>query len=266
MEDKGMTPTPLACRLPFPLLSLLLIAITVGCSVDSEKTTQSSPVAVTVPTAPKQATQPSPVTTTSSATVISTGDGDTLRINQQGQAVTVRLACVDSAESDQPSGKAAADRLRQLLPAGQVVEIRPVDTDRYGRTVAEVYVAGQSINLQLVQEGMAVVYTEYLDGCPDSREQLLSAEQAARSARLGFWAQENPVMPWDWRHGGSSSTAPSSNASPAPQPSTRSSTGGDLDCSDFRTQAEAQQVLSADRSDPHRLDGDGNGIACERLP
>lgn len=47
-------------------------------------------------------------------------------------------------------------------------QIRPVDTDRY-RRVADVYVAGQSINLQLVQEGMAVVYTEYLDGCPDSR-------------------------------------------------------------------------------------------------
>lgn len=28
---------------------------------------------------------------------------------------------------------------------------------------------------------------------------------------------------------------------------------------------EAQQVLDGDRSDPHRLDGDGNGIACERL-
>ncbi len=44
----------------------------------------------------------------------------------------------------------------------------------------------------------------------------------------------------------------------------------DLDCSDFDFQEEAQAVLDADRSDPHRLDGgrDGgsDGVACESLP
>ncbi|WP_254545291.1 excalibur calcium-binding domain-containing protein [Halomarina pelagica] len=40
----------------------------------------------------------------------------------------------------------------------------------------------------------------------------------------------------------------------------------DLDCSDFETQGEAQEVLDDDPSDPNGLDGDGNGIACESLP
>jgi hypothetical protein len=44
----------------------------------------------------------------------------------------------------------------------------------------------------------------------------------------------------------------------------------DLNCSDFDLQEEAQAVLDADRSDPHRLDGgaDGpaDGVACESLP
>jgi hypothetical protein len=44
----------------------------------------------------------------------------------------------------------------------------------------------------------------------------------------------------------------------------------DLDCDDFTYQEEAQAVLDADRSDPHRLDGgqDGppDGVACESLP
>lgn len=40
----------------------------------------------------------------------------------------------------------------------------------------------------------------------------------------------------------------------------------DLDCSDFRTQGEAQAVLDADRTDPNRLDQDGDGTACESLP
>ncbi|MBD3886613.1 thermonuclease family protein [Phormidium tenue FACHB-886] len=189
--------TPLACRLPTRLLSLPLLIITVGCSAASEKTTQLPSATATASTTSQQTTQTSTATATLTATVISTGDGDTLRINQQGQRVTLRLSCLDAPESDQVGGKASADRLRQLLPSGQPVQIRPVDTDRYGRTVAEVYVANQSINLQLVREGMAVVYTQYLEGCPDSREQLLSAEREARSARLGSWAQANPVMPWD---------------------------------------------------------------------
>lgn len=40
----------------------------------------------------------------------------------------------------------------------------------------------------------------------------------------------------------------------------------DRDCSDFTTHAEAQRLLDADRSDPHRLDLDGDGEACEGLP
>ncbi|NEP15914.1 MAG: DNA/RNA non-specific endonuclease [Leptolyngbya sp. SIO4C1] len=36
-------------------------------------------------------------------------------------------------------------------------------------------------------------------------------------------------------------------------------------CGDFRDQAQAQQVLEAFWGDPHQLDRDGNGAACERL-
>jgi endonuclease YncB( thermonuclease family) len=39
---------------------------------------------------------------------------------------------------------------------------------------------------------------------------------------------------------------------------------GDLDCSDFPSQAEAQDALGP--GDPHGLDGDGDGIACETNP
>jgi len=38
----------------------------------------------------------------------------------------------------------------------------------------------------------------------------------------------------------------------------------DLDCADFANQAEAQESLYP--GDPHRLDGDSDGIACEDLP
>lgn len=38
-----------------------------------------------------------------------------------------------------------------------------------------------------------------------------------------------------------------------------------LTCDDFATQADAQQALDADPSDPYGLDPDGNGVACEDL-
>lgn len=41
----------------------------------------------------------------------------------------------------------------------------------------------------------------------------------------------------------------------------------DRDCADFDTQAEAQSFLADSApGDPHRLDGDDDGVACERLP
>ncbi|HEY9699070.1 MAG TPA: thermonuclease family protein [Trichocoleus sp.] len=205
------------------------------------------------------------VAETTNARVISTGDGDTLRVRENGQTITVRLACIDAPESNQPGGQQSAARLRQLLPPNQAVQLVKVDQDRYGRTVAVVFRNRQSVNLQMVQEGQSVVYRDYLSGCPTSRNQLLSAEQQARSARRGFWSQANPVMPWDWRHGGSQSTAPSS---PPAQTSSSLPTcvNSDCDCSDFQTQAEAQRVFNSFSGDPFRLDRDGDGKVCEGLP
>ena len=39
-----------------------------------------------------------------------------------------------------------------------------------------------------------------------------------------------------------------------------------VDCDDFATQPEAQAELDRDPTDPNRLDGDGDGVACEDLP
>ncbi len=47
---------------------------------------------------------------------------------------------------------------------------------------------------------------------------------------------------------------------------TTASAQADLDCANFDSQAEAQAELRADPSDPHRLDADNDGIACEHLP
>jgi hypothetical protein len=40
----------------------------------------------------------------------------------------------------------------------------------------------------------------------------------------------------------------------------------DLNCADFTTRPDAQRELDRDRDDPHGLDVDGDGVACEQLP
>ncbi len=49
----------------------------------------------------------------------------------------------------------------------------------------------------------------------------------------------------------------------------RSFSSGDYDCSDFSTQDEAQTFFESEggpSDDPHNLDRDGDGVACESLP
>jgi competence protein ComEC len=44
---------------------------------------------------------------------------------------------------------------------------------------------------------------------------------------------------------------------------------GDKDCSDFKSQKQAQKFFKkhgGPQRDPHNLDGDDDGIACEDLP
>jgi len=144
-------------------------------------------------------------------TVVSVGDGDTLRVrNQQGQAITIRLGCVDAPELKQnPWGQQSRTRLQQFLPVGQSVQVRSIERDKYKRLVAEVFINNRSVNLIMVQEGQAVVYRQYLKGCDQrswaerhrTKDQFLQAEADAKQQKLGFWNQSQPVMPWDFRRG-----------------------------------------------------------------
>ena len=70
------------------------------------------------------------------ATVLSIGDGDTIRVRQAGKALTVRLACIDAPENSQtPYGLKSRQHLQQRLPIGKEVSLIVKTTDRYGRTV-----------------------------------------------------------------------------------------------------------------------------------
>lgn len=204
-------------------------------------------------------------------TVVSVGDGDTLRISTQGKTITVRLGCVDAPETkQQPWGEQSADRLEQILPPGTAVRMREIERDRYGRTVAELYKGNSSVNLQLVKEGQAVVYRQYLSSCAATKNQYLQAETQTKQKRLGYWNQPSPVMPWNFRHA-NKGNAERASGSPASSPTTQASqlpacVNSDCNCSNFEIQGQAQQVFEAFPDDPFRLDRDKDGVACESLP
>ena len=134
------------------------------------------------------------------AMVLSIGDGDTLRVRQDGRTLTVRLACIDAPETTQhPFGAQARRHLQQRLPLGAPVGLNVKTRDRYGRLVAEV-ITEININLALVDDGQAFAYRRYLKGCDASA--YLEAEQRARLRHKGVWqGPEGITRPWDFRRG-----------------------------------------------------------------
>ena len=89
-------------------------------------------------------------------------DGDTI-VFKAGDAKTqrVRLADIDTPELDQPWGGEAKAALKGWAE-NRRAQIRIVDTDRYGRLVATLWIDGKNIYRRLVAKGHAWVYRRYL--------------------------------------------------------------------------------------------------------
>ena len=217
------------------------------------------------------------------AQVVSVGDGDTLTIrNTSGQNITVRLACIDTPERNQPGGQEAGDRLSALLPRGTSVKVLPVDKDQYGRTVGVVF-SDRNINLQLLKEGQAWVYEQYINNCRTTAEQLRQAQSSAQQQRLGLWSQTNPCPPWDFRRNqcGVKPAAATQRPAPTPQrpvpaqqrPAAAQQSNCDPSYPDVCIPPAPPDLNCGDiphrrfrvlQPDPHRFDRDKDGIGCER--
>jgi hypothetical protein len=83
--------------------------------------------------------------------VVGVTDGDALTVLRGRTPVKIRLHGIDCPESGQDFGS-RAKRATSELAFGKDVTVRPVDTDRYGRTVAVVVLPdGRSLNHELVR-------------------------------------------------------------------------------------------------------------------
>ncbi|MBT5818314.1 MAG: thermonuclease family protein, partial [Proteobacteria bacterium] len=117
--------------------------------------------------------------------------------------------------------------------------------------VAVCSVGGVLLNARMVAAGWAVAYRQY-------SMDYVGEEDQAREGGRGIWSGEF-VRPEDWRRGQRTAR---SRAAPSQSPRNMP----DRDCGDFRTWQEAQSFFeAAGPGDPHRLDGDRDGIACESL-
>jgi len=122
------------------------------------------------------------------ARVDSVRDGDTILLTTGRR---VRLVQVDAPElAVECYGDEAADALRRLAPAGTAIRLQAdpgLDrTDKFGRLLRYVHVAGRNLNLELVRAGAAAPY--FYRGVRGKYASAL--ERAARRAhdeRVGLW-------------------------------------------------------------------------------
>ncbi|AWK46474.1 thermonuclease family protein [Bacillus velezensis] len=123
-------------------------------------------------------------------------DGDTIKVNYNGNVDTVRYLLIDTPETKkpnscvQPHGEDSSKRNKELVNSGKLqLEFDKGDRrDKYGRLLAYVYADGKSVQETLLKEGLArVAYvyepnTKYLDTYKKD-------EQAAKDKDLKIWSK-----------------------------------------------------------------------------
>jgi micrococcal nuclease len=89
-------------------------------------------------------------------------DGDTFTL--RGESRRIRVWGLDAPEWDQEGGSTATAALRGLI-SGKSLRCGVVDTDRYGRLVAQCFLPdGRDIAAEMIRSGTATEYCRYLRG------------------------------------------------------------------------------------------------------
>lgn len=127
--------------------------------------------------------------------VVGVLDGDTVLVLDEHKTVQfkVRLDQIDAPEKAQPYGQVAKLFLSDLIYKKRISLLRK-GQDRYGRTIGEISLNGENINLRMVREGYAWAYRQYV-----TDQRYIKAEQQAAQLKKGLWLDPNPTPPWLWR-------------------------------------------------------------------
>ena len=133
--------------------------------------------------------------------VVSVADGDTITVLDSSKTQhKIRFEHIDTPEKKQAFGQKAKQHLSKMV-FGKTVKVSIKEKDRYGRSIGTVYLGKKNINLEMVKAGFAWHYKAY-----SKDKTFADAETKAKKAKIGLWADKNPVAPWEYRRGGKSST------------------------------------------------------------
>jgi len=167
-------------------------------------------------------------------------DGDTIYTANY----KIRLSLVDTPEKDEPGFSEAATFTAQMCPVGSYITIDQDDLqlyDQYDRLLANVFCGGKSLNSALLYNGHAEIFTRY---CSTS---------------------EFSDFPWAQKFGckvqpmkSQSVSELTNNCDPSYPDFCITINSPDLDCGDI-----PQKRFTVLQPDPHRFDGDKDGIGCE---
>lgn len=196
-------------------------------------------------------------------------DGDTLVVSIDGIDATIRLIGLDTPETVDPRrsvqcyGREASARAKELLTGAEVrIETDPTQgpLDKYGRTLAYVFLPdGTLFNEYMIAQGFGHEYTYAFPYRYQAR--FRDAQATAKSQKRGLWAD-----------GACDRSLQERDAVPAVRTVSGAEylcSGNAYDCSDFPTQASAQEAFElcgGMTNDIHHLDEDRDGRACEILP
>jgi endonuclease YncB( thermonuclease family) len=135
-----------------------------------------------------------------SARIVGITDGDTVKALVAGnELLRVRLSWIDAPEKSQAFGQRSKQHLSDLV-FGREVQLHAHGLDRYGRTLAVIFVNDTDANLEQVRSGLAWCYTRYLsEASSDIQVSYRQAEAEAKGERRGLWSDSEPVEPWLYR-------------------------------------------------------------------
>jgi micrococcal nuclease len=174
-------------------------------------------------------------------------DGDTVFVNGQ----SIRFALISAPELDNSGGIEARNYIKKICPVGSNVIVDEDDgqtTGSYGRTIAEIYCNGVSLNESILAVKLATIYTEF---CSKSE---FASEPWAKQGCSAENQVTSPQIPKEIPK----SSSYDKKCDPAYPDVCIAQYPPDLDCKQI--QYTNFRVLSPD---PHNFDVDKDGIGCE---
>ncbi|MDH3735529.1 MAG: thermonuclease family protein [Nitrosopumilus sp.] len=164
-------------------------------------------------------------------------DGDTIKADSQ----SIRFALASAPELDESGGIESKELIETLCPIGSTVLVDEDDGQTqgsHGRILAVIYCNDVNLNEELLDSGLGYLASEF---CDDS--EFVSTKWAKKH---GCQYSEPQRIEVD------------SNCDPSYPDFCISSPPPDLDCKDI-----PQKRFTVLQPDPHRFDGDKDGIGCE---